>query len=125
VNTTQQARTAYTAAARPIRTARGTEYEAFAGITSRLRAAARAGDAGFPALAEALHDNRRLWTIIAADVSDADNGLPKQLRAQLFYLAEFTTLHTGRVLSGAATVEALIDINAAVMAGLRTERAAA
>ena len=123
--TTQQARTAYAAAARPIRTARGTEYEAFAGITSRLRAAAKAGDAGFPALAAALRDNRRLWTIIASDVADAGNGLPRQLRAQLFYLAEFTVLHTGRVLSGTADVEALIDINAAVMAGLRTERAVA
>lgn len=122
MNSTHQARTAYLSAARPIRTARGTEYEAFATITARLRAAERAGNDGFASLAAALHDNRRLWTILAADVAEADNGLPRQLRAQLFYLAEFTTLHTSKVLSGEATVAALVDINAAIMAGLRTEK---
>ena len=109
----------------PIRTTRGTEHEAFARITSRLRAGSRAGKAGFAALAAALHDNRKLWTILASDVAEADNGLAPQLRAQIFYLAEFTFQHTSKVLAGKATPDMLVEINTAVMNGLRGERAAA
>lgn len=100
------------------RTPRGIEYEAFARITRRMAAAARKGKAGFAELAGAIYDNRRLWTILAADVADADNALPQDLRARIFYLAEFTDQHSNKVLARKATVAALIDINAAIMRGL-------
>lgn len=119
------ARTAYGGAAAPTRTTRATEYEAFARITARLKATAAAGRAGFGALAEALHENRRLWTILAADVAEADNGLAQPLRAQIFYLAEFTLQHTPKVLAGKAAPDVLVEINSAVMRGLRAEGAPA
>jgi flagellar protein FlaF len=44
--------------------------------------------------------------------------LPRALRAQIFYLAEFTRQHTSKVLRGDAEVTPLIDINTAIMQGL-------
>ena len=112
-----QAKTAYNSSSRaPLRTSRGTEYEAFAKVTHQLR---RAGALSFSHLAEALHENRRLWTLLAADVADAGNGLPNELRARLFYLAEFTADHSRKVLSDGADVEVLIEVNTAIMKGLR------
>lgn len=77
------------------------------------------GDGGFNALVRALHDNRALWTALAADVAIGTNGLPRSLRAQIFYLAEFTVHHSRRVLAGEAGADVLVDINTAVMRGLR------
>lgn len=115
------ARAAYASPATPIRTLRDIEYEALARVTRRLKQAASRGDGGFPALAEALHDNRLLWTALAADVAGDGNGLPNELRARLFYLAEFAMAHGRKVLGGVADPQVLIDINTAVMRGLRGE----
>ncbi|PWE32370.1 flagellar biosynthesis regulatory protein FlaF [Maritimibacter sp. 55A14] len=125
MNASRTAQMGYGAATAPIRTPRGTEYEAFARITHRLRAAAETGGTGLSQLAEALHENRRLWTILAADVAEPGNSLPPQLRAQIFYLAEFTIKHSGEILRGKADAAPLIEINTAIMRGLRQREAAA
>ncbi|MCB1337752.1 MAG: flagellar biosynthesis regulator FlaF [Maritimibacter sp.] len=119
------AKTAYASNQAPIRTPRGVEYEAFARITHRLKAASDRGPDGFADLARALHQNRQLWTLLAADVAEADNGLPADLRARIFYLAEFTAAHSRKVLRGRDTAEALVEINMAVMRGLRQKADAA
>lgn len=49
------------------------------------------------------------------------NGLPQDLRARLFYLYQFTEHHSGKVLADQGSVDVLIDINTAVMRGLRGE----
>lgn len=113
------ARTGYDSAAPTQGTPRRTEYRAFAQATHRLSRASQADPLDFPRLAEAVSENQRLWTLLAADVADQANGLPAQLRAQIFYLAEFTRLHSRKVLDRAATAEVLIDINTAIMRGLR------
>jgi flagellar biosynthesis activator protein FlaF len=118
VNVIEQARQAYAPVNSPLRTDRSTELQIFSQTTSRLRLAATATPPDFARLAAALHENRRLWTLLAADVADAENGLTKDLRAQIFYLAEFTAYHSRKVLKGEATVDALIDINLAIMRGL-------
>nr|WP_090061097.1 flagellar biosynthesis regulator FlaF [Celeribacter neptunius] len=115
------ARTAYSNTAAPIMTPRGTEYEAFARITHRLRQAAQDKKLGYAAYVKALYDNRRLWTLLAANVADKDNQLPKELRAQIFYLAEFTEKHTADILAKKADETALIEINTAIMRGLHRE----
>ncbi|MDP3341308.1 flagellar biosynthesis regulator FlaF [Frigidibacter sp.] len=119
MNAAHLAKTAYAAPDQPTRTLRGTEYEVFARITHRLKAASALGDAGFTSLARAIHDNRRLWTLLAADVADPGNQLPAPLRAQIFYLAQFTNLHSSKVLASKATAEVLVDINTSIMKGLR------
>ncbi len=71
---------------------------------------------------QALHENRRLWSVLATDVADADNALPNTLRARIFYLAEFTEQHSSQILGNKATVEPLLEINMAVLRGLRQMR---
>jgi len=119
VNAQHLAKTAYSSNTAPIRTPRSTEYEAFARVTHRMRSATEAGRKAFPELAAALHANRQLWTTLAADVAEHGNALPGELRARVFYLAEFTALHSGKVLRGEENAEVLVDINTAIMRGLR------
>lgn len=114
-----QARRAYEIGNPALRSPRSTEYEAFAQVTRALRSAAMGKGGNLPDRVRALHDNRRLWTLLAASVADPDNALPDDLRARLFYLYEFTTEHTRKILREGGQIEPLLDINAAVMAGLR------
>lgn len=121
MNATILAKTAYANPGQPTRTLRGTEYEIFARVTHRLKLAAGLAKTNFPAFASALYENRRLWTTLAVDVSLPDNELPETLRARIFYLNEFTQQHSSKALRGDASVDVLIDINTAIMRGLRHE----
>lgn len=124
MNATLKAQEAYRKKSQPIRTDRDTEYDAFAQITSRLKSAAARGSSGFKALAAAVYDNRRLWTILASDVASKENALSPDLQARIVYLSEFTRLHSTKVLRREASVDPLVEINAAMMKGLRRPRTA-
>lgn len=115
------ARAAYTRPEAPSRTPRAIEYELLARITQRLSEGWSRRKADFPGLLAALDENLRLWATLAADVSGNENGLPPKLRAQLFYLYEFTAQHSRAVRADKASAEVLIEINTAVMRGLRGE----
>lgn len=115
----QHAKTGYRAATRSVRTPRKMEYDVLASITYRLRSAAEKGQDGFIDLVNALNDNRRLWTIFFTDVSDRRNGFPKELKARILYLAEFTFQHTRKVLARTHSVQPLLEINTAILRGLR------
>jgi len=119
MNAIQLAQSGYKTSRAPIRTDRSTEYDVFARITHDIKMATAQGKPDYAALVKALYDNRKLWTILATDVADNTNALPKQLRAQIFYLAKFTEAHSRKVLDGTATADALIDINTSIMRGLR------
>lgn len=112
------ARAAYARPEAPGRSPRALEYELLARATKAL-STARADGASHAQVLAALNENQRLWSTLAADVAEPENGLPQQLRAQLFYLYEFTALHSRAVRDKKASVEVLIDINTAVMRGLR------
>lgn len=118
MNSTQLAQQAYAPSGGAIRTGRANEYLVFTQITARLAKFRDARGSDFRHLASALYDNRRLWTLLAAEVAEASNALPDDLRARIFYLAEFTQHHSRLVLSGKAGVEPLIEINSAVADGL-------
>lgn len=102
-----------------LRPMRSIEYDAFSRVTQKLAAAWGMRRNDFPALVKALNDNLGLWSTLAADVASPGNTLPPALRAQLFYLYEFSEVHTRRVLDGSAGVDVLIDVNSAIMRGLR------
>jgi flagellar protein FlaF len=89
-------------------------------VTARLRRAAM-NAADFPTLVAALHANKQMWDTLAVSVADKDNTLPQALRAQIFYLAEFTTHHSRKIMRGQDTVTPLIEINTAVLRGLNGE----
>jgi len=112
--------TGYGDATRALGTPRSIEYQVFSQMTGRLRRSSRPGT-DFSDLADALHENLRLWSVIATDVAGDQNALPAQLRAQLFYLYEFTVAETQKVLRRDTDAAALIDVNTTVMRGLRGE----
>ncbi|MEP6443966.1 MAG: flagellar biosynthesis regulator FlaF [Hyphomicrobiales bacterium] len=103
------------------RSERRSEYEVIARITRRLRDAARAQKTDFSGFVEALDLNRQLWQIFAIDVADDQNPLPQELRARIFYLAEFTEIHTRKVLREKASIMPLLEVNMAVLRGLKPE----
>jgi len=104
-----------------VRTERGTEYAIFARVTHRMKVVDETDRTAFPALAGAVCDNQRLWSTLAADLMSDHNLLPVALRAQLISLSEFVRKHSMAVLGGRASVVPLIDINTAIMRGLRGE----
>lgn len=118
MNTAVLAQSLYAKPTRELGTARGIEYKAFSKVTARL-ASWNAETDSFGNLAEALCENQLLWTVLGADVADNGNELPEQLRAQLFYLTEFTNHQTRKILAGEAELKILVEINTSIMRGLR------
>ncbi|MBL4619733.1 MAG: flagellar biosynthesis regulator FlaF [Marinicaulis sp.] len=98
---------------------RGIEYQIFARVTQQLASDNKHAHDYHPKLTQALHNNLRLWTILAVDVANDNNELPAKLRSSIFYLAEFTRQHTTKVHAGEADTKILVDINTMVMRGLR------
>jgi flagellar protein FlaF len=122
VNVQTKAVQAYAQNARTTQTPRGTEYELIARVTHRIKSAAEGGPMAYPKLVEALSDNQRIWTALAVDVADDGNALPQDLRARIFYLAEFVQQHTSKVLTRKARITPLLEINSAILKGLSGRR---
>jgi flagellar protein FlaF len=91
VNVIEQARLAYAPTQPATRTDRSVEAQLFSQVTARLRQTSATPKAAYPELIDAIHQNRRLWTTMAAGVADVD---------------------------------ALVDVNTAVLKGLNGQRAA-
>ena len=117
----ERAREGYGRNAVPIKSPRAAEFETIARISHRLRNAARDRTKNFPEFVSALNENSRLWTTLAVDVAQAENELPQELRARLFWLAEFTTHETRRILKNEGDVGILVEVNAAILQGLRVQ----
>ncbi len=90
-------------------------------ISYRLKRAIQNDD--FVALAEAIHENNKLWMTLAMDVAKDENLLPDDLKAKIVYLADFTRLHSQKVLRKVETAIPLLEINAAILKGLKQEGA--
>lgn len=114
------AQKAYSTTSNPLATPRGTEYEALGRVTVNINKYMKNISLDFPHLVEALHENRKLWTLLATSVAEMDNRLPQELRAKIFYLAEFTHHQTEKILIGECQPDILIEVNSAVMKGLRS-----
>ena len=114
-----QAANGYRAVQLQTHSARSIEAKLFAEITAALVRARRAGKPGFRDLVAALHRNRTLWDALLADLALEGNALPAPLKAQLIQLGHFVRQFTARVLKNEDDVQALIDVNNAILAGLR------
>ena len=112
---------AYGRATPNTRTPRDTEYDIIARVTQALIVASLNRDTDRPNFLEALHRNERLWSTLAVDIAEAANGLPQALRAKLFYLYRFTVRQSRLIRDGQGSPDVLIDINKAVLRGLRGE----
>lgn len=102
-----------------LRTERDSEYDAFSYVTRLLRDAknSRLG----PATVQAIHKNSELWSILATDLAQPDNTLPDETKAGLISLAGFAIRQGFSVLNNGGTIDSLIEVNVAIMKGLRGE----
>ena len=114
-----QAANGYRAVQLQTQSARSIEAKLFAEITAALVRAQRAGKPGFQDLVAALHRNRTLWDALLADLAHEANALPAPLKGQLIPLGHFVRQFTARVLKGEDDVQILIDVNNAILDGLR------
>lgn len=73
------------------------------------------------AWAQALRFNHLLWTIIQADISEPENTLPPELKANIMSLSIFVDKQTTKALrsSNPDDLNVLININRNLAAGLR------
>jgi len=108
---------AYQRAATQADEPRDLEYRAFGQVTAAL---VRVKDEKppMPAVLEAVDANRRLWNVLSADCSTAENRLPLALRGQIISLALWVARYSSEVLRNGAEVDPLIDINRTMMEGL-------
>ena len=76
---------------------------------------------------KALRFNHLLWTIIQADLTDPENHLPPEIKANVMSLSIFVDKQTTKALrsSAANDLDVLININRNLAAGLRTSPQAA
>jgi len=95
-----------------------TEIEIILETTRQLKTAAYKRISHFAEFTSCLHRNRKLWTILAADVANSENPLPDSLRAQIFYLSEFVQNYSQKVLKDDLSIEPLLDVNIAILRGL-------
>lgn len=121
MNATSQALRGYAEHSVSTRSTRRAEYEVIARVTQELRDSAVRSKTNFSAYAGALHTNRRLWTALVVDIADVENPFPKELKARIAYLAEFTNHQTRRILREKASVMPLLEINMALLRGLKKE----
>ena len=112
----------YAAGSATLQTSRRAEYDVIAGVTHRLREKAQSQKNDYPAFVQALYDNRKLWNALVVDIADPKNELPDELRARILYLAEFTNKYSGDLLrKKKKSVLPLLEINMAILRGLKTE----
>jgi flagellar biosynthesis activator protein FlaF len=103
---------------------RDAEYRLFAQVTAALLQADEQEQRG-PALIDTLDWNRRVWSAVSADCSLPGNGLPATLRGQIVSLGLWVSRYSSDVASGAASLDALINVNRAIMDGLKMQALAA
>ena len=101
-----------------VRSKRDIESSIILETTRRLKNASFRRKDDFPGFLAALHDNFRLWNILASDVASKGNSLPPDLKSKIFYLGEFVRHYTKSVQSNDESCQPLIDINLAVYRGL-------
>jgi len=71
---------------------------------------------------KALRFNHLLWTIIQADLTEPDNNLPPEIKANVMSLSIFVDKQTTKALrsTSSSDLDVLININRNLAAGLRT-----
>lgn len=115
---------AYTQTIRETEDPRRIERRVFAQVTRDLEVHGQgaASDTELLSRNEALARNQMLWGHLMFDVMDTANSLPDTLKARIISFALFVDRHTGDVLRGDKSVDALIQLNRCMMHGLESRR---
>jgi flagellar protein FlaF len=112
--------TAYKSVQNKTEEPRDIEYRLLAQVTASL-IAARDNPKEFQKRVEAVLWNRDVWSAFRVDLSDADNKLPKELRASLLSISIWMEKETHAILDQRGDIDAVIDINRNIMAGLKPD----
>jgi flagellar protein FlaF len=115
---------AYQKTQRQSESPRDAEYRLFGQVTHALIEADKASRTDFKKLVDALDWNRRLWSTLAVDCSGSANQLPPNVRAQIISLSIWVSRFSSEVAKNRGSLEPLIDVNRAIMAGLSQRPAA-
>lgn len=99
---------------------RDLEYRLLAQVTGALLKA-KDNPNDIKTLIDAALWNRDVWSALRVDLADDNNGLPKQLRAAIISISLWIEKETHNVMDGKGDVDALIDINRNIMAGLKPD----
>lgn len=103
--------------------ARDVEYRLLAQVTSALLRARDNPNEVKPRLEAALW-NRNVWSALRVDLTSDENQLPKELRASLISVSLWIEKETMAIMDGKGDLDAIIDINRNIMAGLKPENSA-
>ena len=104
-------------------TPRATEYRLISGVTQQLIEAKEQGWEGAELMAP-LHQNRKIWSMLAILCGSPGNQLPTDLRASIISLSLWVDRHTSDVMRRRDSIDALISVNCAIMEGLSAENPA-
>jgi flagellar protein FlaF len=87
---------------------------------AKLQSVHDAWDLKKPQLQEALLYNRKLWTVFLAEMTDANNPMPKAVRQNVANIGLFVMNHTVTAMTdpSPAHLGSLISINRELAAGL-------
>lgn len=96
---------------------RETEYRLFAQVTRSLMAAEQSGKRDHTFF-DALDWNRQMWSAFSSDCGAKGNQLPDTLRAQIISISIWVSKYSSEVARNKAPMDALIDVNRAIMEGL-------
>lgn len=103
---------------------RDTEFRLFGQVTGALIRAKESGVKNGE-FVDALDWNRRMWSTFSTDCSVEGNQLPADLRARIISIALWVSRYTSDVIRGSGDIDALIDVNRAIMEGLAARQDAA
>ncbi|MBS0533595.1 MAG: flagellar biosynthesis regulator FlaF [Proteobacteria bacterium] len=115
-----QAAQAYGAVARKVATPRETEADKLLFAAQQLAGVRDAWDSKKLELPAALLNNRKLWSVLIADVTSPDNPLPQELRQNVANIGIFVMKQTVAVMDDPKPEKlgSLININRELAAGL-------
>ncbi len=119
----QQAASAYARVAQATQSPRELEATVLMKAATRLQAIREDWNGKRADLDEALTFNRKLWTILAASATDAENPLPQAIKNNIANLAIFVFERTVTLMLEPAPdkLGALVTINREIAAGLRAQ----
>lgn len=112
---------AYRSVVQQVENPREAEYRLFGQVTRALMEAAKVPKEDHATRIDALDWNKRLWSVLATDCSDSQNGLPVSLRAGIISLSLWVARYSSAVMAGDEDFQALIDVNRMIMQGLANQ----
>lgn len=119
----QQGYSAYQQAQNSTQDPRDVEYRLLANVTHALKQASENPN-DVKQRVDAVLWNRDVWAAFRLDLMSDQNQLPDELRASLISISIWVQKESMEAMEGEGDIDALIDVNRNIMAGLKPEASA-